>query len=409
MRDLLPAPAAAAAQVSAVVQKVFALHGYERVVTPAFEYADVLQRGLATVDRRELLRFVEPESGEVALLRPDITPQVARIIATRLQDRPGPWRLSYQGTVLRQRRGRARRQRQFSQAGIECVGLADRYADLEVIGLAVEACRQAGLEGFRIELGHVGIGEAALTAVPEALRDSARDALRRKDAHALEAVLSQGKLTKSERNRLLSLVNLFGGDEVIATARRQLRGAKEQLDALAEVYEGLRGIAPDVDLGIDLGELRGHGYYTGVSFAILAEGPGAPIGAGGRYDGLLRQFGADAPATGFGLDLDNLLWALGRQGHQPKPGMLRFVAASDPSLTKAIAAFRKAGVAVAWLPGDARRRAVEFARAWGYDGVLRGGNPPRVIRAQDGASRRLPEISDPTEATELQRWVRSSE
>ncbi|MEO0325265.1 MAG: ATP phosphoribosyltransferase regulatory subunit, partial [Myxococcota bacterium] len=108
MRDVLPEEAAERAALAAAVLGTFARYGYRRVITPAFEYAEVLERGLATVGRRDLLRFVEPESGEVALLRPDITPQIARIVATRLGDRPGPWRLAYQGTVLRRTRGRAR-------------------------------------------------------------------------------------------------------------------------------------------------------------------------------------------------------------------------------------------------------------------------------------------------------------
>ena len=108
LRDLLPEDAKALARLSAPINELLATHGYERIVTPAFEHAEVIERGLDQVDRNELLRFIDPETGEVALLRPDFTPQVARIVATRLSDRPGPWRLSYEGSVMRRRLGRAR-------------------------------------------------------------------------------------------------------------------------------------------------------------------------------------------------------------------------------------------------------------------------------------------------------------
>src|SRR6202789_3833736 len=118
MRDLLPDEAGSRRALARSVLDRFALHGYALVTPPVFEFAEVLERGLGTLDSANVLRFVEPESGEVAALRPDMTPQGARIIATRLRGRPPPFRLGYEGTVLRRRRGRARTQRQIPQAGV---------------------------------------------------------------------------------------------------------------------------------------------------------------------------------------------------------------------------------------------------------------------------------------------------
>ena len=100
MRDLLPPASMTRTLLWQRLMETFDLYGYQRVTTPPVEYAEVIERGLGTVDRRDLVRFVEPDSGEVALLRPDITPQIARIVATRLQDRPAPWRLCYEGTIV---------------------------------------------------------------------------------------------------------------------------------------------------------------------------------------------------------------------------------------------------------------------------------------------------------------------
>jgi len=117
MRDLLPDEARRRRALGRRVLEHFALHGYQLVTPPAFEFAEVLERGLGTLDPSDVLRFVEPESGEVAALRPDVTPQIARMVATRLAREPRPIRLCYEGTVVRRRQGRARRHRQMPQAG----------------------------------------------------------------------------------------------------------------------------------------------------------------------------------------------------------------------------------------------------------------------------------------------------
>jgi len=404
MRDVLPASVAASQRIARTVLGAFARYGYAQVVTPAFEHAEVLGRGLANVDRRDVLRFVEPESGEVALLRPDITPQIARIVATRMQDRPPPWRLSYHGSIIRRSRGRARKGRQLAQAGVECVGLAGREADLEVIRLATEAVAATGLEVFRVELGHVGIGRDALKSLPKAAREPAAAALRAKDGAELQRILDGCRASKKARRVLSALPELYGGGEVLAEARKLRAGLGPRLDELQAVMDSLGDLPGEV--GVDLGELRGQAYYTGVSFSLLAEGPGVPLGGGGRYDELLARFDAPAPATGFALDLSNLAWALRAAGESGAAEPPRWVGVEvDPQLASAL---RDAGVIVAWLPRTPRSRALEFARAWGYDAVLRGGTQRRLLRARDGAARRVPEAWRDV-LGELLSWTREEE
>src|ERR1700722_20128314 len=152
MRDLLPEEAAARRSLARQMLDRFALHGYALVTLPVFEFAEVLERGLGTLDPGDVLRFVEPESGEVAALRPDMTPQIARVIATRLRDRPPPVRLAYEGTVVRRRSGRARKHRQIPQVGVELVGVAGPGGDLELLALAAFAMRAAGLREFTLDL-----------------------------------------------------------------------------------------------------------------------------------------------------------------------------------------------------------------------------------------------------------------
>ncbi|MBX3245708.1 MAG: ATP phosphoribosyltransferase regulatory subunit [Myxococcales bacterium] len=388
MRDQLPPDARDRAALASRVLTVFESYGYERVTTPAFEHAEVIERGLE-VDRRDVLRFVEPETGEVALLRPDITPQIARIVATSLKGRPAPWRLCYHGTVLRRARGRARRSRQLSQAGVEHVGTAHLDADVEVVALAARALLGAGLRGFRLELGQVRIGRAVLASLPDAARLAAADALGQKDVVALEAVLKAAHVPAVERRRLADLTGLYGdGAEPLKRARRRFRDVETRaaLDELEALHDRIVALGLGEHLGVDLGELRGHAYYTGTSFTILAEGPGEPIGGGGRYDQLLARFGRAAPATGFAIDVEHLAWALAAEGAPwAPPTPPRIVAVDAPSAL--VDALREQGAQVATLPegwgrgGSPSAAALAYARAWRYDAVLLGAD--RLVRVGD--------------------------
>lgn len=409
MGDLVQPEAARRRALGDRLVSTFALYGYDLVATPFFEHSEVLERGLDQVDRRDLLRFVEPETGEVALLRPDITPQIARIIATRLHDRPPPWRLCYEGHVIRRQRGRARHQRQIAQAGVECVGLDGPEADVEVIALAARACGAAGLRDFRIELGQVHIGRVALDDVPEAAREAATDALVHKDVTALESLLRSAGVPARERRHLTSLTDLYGDLDILPRARRLLRSgpAMEALNDLEEVVGRLSDLGFGPQLAVDLGELRGQAYYTGVSFTLLAEGPGQPVAVGGRYDHLLGRFGPDEPATGFAMDLGNLGWALDRAGAPFAPGQPIRLVALGAGTEALVTPLRSRGVAVAQLDGRSRADALAFAKAWGYDGVLVGNKSGlKAHRVADLATRRVgADAVDEPDA--LLAWVRS--
>jgi len=391
MRDLLPPASMTRTLLWQRLMETFDLYGYQRVTTPPVEYAEVIERGLGTVDRRDLVRFVEPDSGEVALLRPDITPQIARIVATRLQDRPAPWRLCYEGTIVRRRRGRARKQRQVLQCGIECVGLKGPEADAEVIEVAVRACERVGLEDFLVEL----IGTEVLDHVPEDARLAVVETLAAKDATNLEKLLKEAGVVAVERKRLLMLCDLYGDRSVIADARRRLRNAaaKRALDELERVVERLESAGLGDRVAIDLSDLRRHSYYTGVSMTLLAAGPGEPLGMGGRYDDLLSRYDAPAPATGFAFEVDNVLWALSDAGVSLRGELpLRVVVAggSYARRRKTAEVWRSRGARVAVLPAKSDSEAKQYAKAWDYDLLIwQRGNSARVTRVQDGRSQAL--------------------
>lgn len=404
MRDLLFPRSTRRRRVSQQVVELFAANGYDLVSTPPFEYAEVLERGIATVDRRDLLRFVEPESGEVALLRPDITPQVARIVATQLRHRPAPWRLSYEGTVVRRRRGRARLQRQIAQAGIECIGIEGPEADAEVVRLAAEACQRVGLQDFRVELGQLAIIRNVLAKLPREAQAPVAAAMERKDHEALTLALrevdSAQQIDPQVQRELLALVDLYGAVDVLPKARLALRGVAEQqhLDRLDTVIAQLRSLGLGDRLSIDLGEVRGRSYYTGIRFTLLAPGPGEPVVTGGRYDALLERYGLPAPATGFALDLDNLEWALESAGIgavTAAPWRIVVADVDAPRQRRLAQRLRDDGCHVAELPvsklaassdGNHGDDACErYARAWSYDVALHAsGSGWQALRLEDG-------------------------
>jgi len=384
MRDLLPAEATRQASLARRVLSSFELCGYERVAVPAFEYAEVLERGLGVLDPHEVLRFVEPETGEVVALRTDMTPQVARLLATRLADAPLPARLCYEGAVLRRRRERARRQRQIAQAGIELVGRPGPSGDLEVLRVAVAATRAAGLSEFVVDLGHARVAGALLDGISPASRAELVEALDVKDGAELERRGRASGLGSAELQALRALSELSGGDDVFARARRVL-SQTAALPALAEL-EALWRAASDDGIGsrlsIDLGETRRFAYYSGAMFQILAEGPGRPVGAGGRYDGLLERFGLPRAAAGFAVDLDNLDWALRVAGvaEVDRPKVLVAPAESAAALLDLL---RREGVPCAPAPEGPFQ---EYAKAWRFTHVLVLSGERAELRSTTGSA-----------------------
>lgn len=313
MRDLVGPEVEARDRLAGALRATLQDAGYVRVTTPIYEYEEIVTRGLGGVDPRELVRFVEPGTGRVCVLRPDLTPQIARLVSTRLATARPPFRLCTEGSVVRLPRGRSRPRRQVAQTDVELLGVPAPAGDAEVIALCARAVRRAGVSRFLVELADASLAAAALAQVDPAAHEPVRARLADKDRAGLAAALAAARAPATARRILEALPDLYGGREVLARARRTLRGqaARTALAALGAVVAALDAAGLDAELAFDLGEVRGWDYYTGVRFAVLAEGPGVPVASGGRYDGLHRRYGRDLCATGFAVDLDALELAVG--------------------------------------------------------------------------------------------------
>ncbi len=368
MRDLVPGEARRLLTLTRTILESFELFGYEAVSVPPFEYAQVLEEDMGPLDAGQVLRFVEPETGEVVALRPDMTPQVARLVATRLGDAPLPARLCYEGAVVRRRAERARRDRQIHQAGFELVGLGSPAGDLEVLTVAASAVRAAGLDRFTLDLGHAGIASSLVAGAEPAVRARILEALAAKDVDETERRARASGIAGAELAALVALPSLCGGREVFDRAAKVFAGTAAE-GPTAELFTLCdqaisRGLSPSVL--IDLGETWNFAYYTGVMFQVLADGPGEAVGSGGRYDRLFDRFGAPRPAAGFAIDLGNLGWALERAGGtSARPSRVLVVrAGADPaSIDEFLSELRRQGVPAAEAPETG---AVDYARTWRY-------------------------------------------
>jgi ATP phosphoribosyltransferase regulatory subunit len=310
-RIYLPDEAARKRYVETRLFEVFRRWGYREVVTPTFEFSDVLSVGTDVGVQESMFKFVDRETGRMLALRADITPQIARVVATRLRDEPKPVRLAYITNVFRYDEPRVSHYREFYQAGVELIGLEKPEAEVEIIAMAIEGLRALGLDRFQIDLGHPDFFRGLLEEVTSdtGKRREIREALARKDASTLARLVQELAPPPEVAEALLALPTLFGREIVLERAARYARTerARRALANLTEVYRLLTiyGLADSVLL--DLGEVRGFDYYSGLYFEAYIAGFGASIAGGGRYDDMLARFGYDCPAVGFAFDVARAL------------------------------------------------------------------------------------------------------
>jgi len=285
--------------------------GYDEIILPTFEYLDVLAPGLEPELIEHCYQFIDRTTGRTLLLRPDATAQIARTVAMGLTGATLPLRLSYRTSVFRYEQEHAGRGREIFQVGAELIGLDDVMSDSEVIGLMIECLRTIGLQSFTVSLGHVGFVKGLLlrSGLSAQGQKSAEQAVARKDLPRLEEILAGERISKTAARAVREAPELYGQEEVLARGRVLAAGdpaLAASLERLSQVYQLLCAAGHRDSLLLDLGEFRGFDYYDGVVFDVFAEGVGAELGGGGRYDHLIGRFGNPLPSTGFGLDVDRL-------------------------------------------------------------------------------------------------------
>lgn len=330
VKDYTPEKAEELRRTEEGLLEEFARWGYRKVITPLFEYLDPLSIGLGDELKSKVMKFVDPSSGDVVALRPDITPQVGRIVATQLKDHTAPLRLCYNGRVVRFEEKSSGKEREIFQAGCELVGLGSAEADAEIIALGIKSLGKSGIKNLVLDIGHTGILRHLLAQTGEYRKDI-EDALKKKDQEALSRAIRKSKAAKPVKDAISALPSMFGGMEVLREAKK-IRSINKYVVELENVISVIGDYQSDCDINIDLAEIRGFNYYTGVTFEILSRDIQSPLVRGGRYDELMGKYGHDAPATGFAVDVESLLSQHRRDGENnqihfvvipKKPGLRR--------------------------------------------------------------------------------------
>ncbi len=292
------------------------LYGFRDIQTPTFEFFDIFNQKRGTVNSREMFKFFD-QYNNTLVLRPDITPSIARCVAKYYEKEDMQIRLCYTGSTFIHRSGYQGKLSEVTQIGAELMNDDSSDADGEMIALTIECLLKTGLDEFKVDIGHAGLFRGLVNEA--GLSDEEIEQLRifitNKNIFAVEDMLENRDMPEGCRELLILLPDLFGSLDTIRSAREKTRNpqaldALERLERLSEIMEAY-GLTEHVTF--DLGMLSHYEYYTGVIFKAYTYGTGDAIVTGGRYDGLVEQFGKKTPAIGLAFMLDELLSALNRQ------------------------------------------------------------------------------------------------
>ncbi|MDH4026911.1 MAG: ATP phosphoribosyltransferase regulatory subunit, partial [Desulfuromonadales bacterium] len=288
VKDFLPVKAAKLDYLQNTLRSIYKAWGFRPVAPAILEDLAVLELGLGSDLRANTFRFDDRQTGRLVAFPPDITPQVARIAATRMREMPLPFRLCYNGRVLRHTEQRLGKDREIFQSGVELIGLSGPEADAEMIAMAVKCLQSVGATEFTIDIGQVEFLRGVLNDLPldanQAL--ALRTAITAKDLSGLQQLLKTLPLNDQQRAELLALPRLYGGRETLDQARKAISNPASQkaLDELEKVLEVLSVYGVEEHITLDLGEMRGFDYHSGLVFQGFLSGFGRAVCSGGRYD-----------------------------------------------------------------------------------------------------------------------------
>ena len=298
------------------LRDTLSLYGYQDIETPTFEFFEIFNSDTGTVSSREMFKFFD-RNNNTLVLRPDMTPSIARSVAKYYSDCDVPLRLSYVGNTFTNNHSYQGKLAEKTELGAEHINDDSPEADAEALVMMIDCFLAAGLTDFRIEIGQTEFYRAIMDAVDvsDETRDKIHEYIENKNSLGMEILLSDMSIDESYRKVLLYYNELYGDVSMLDQARKLTDNPRciRAIDRLHAVYEVVASYGYESYLSFDLGMVNYYDYYTGIIFRGYTYGTGDAIGKGGRYDNLLVQFGKDAPAIGFTILVDELLNALSRQ------------------------------------------------------------------------------------------------
>ncbi|MGL5435421.1 MAG: ATP phosphoribosyltransferase regulatory subunit [Lachnospiraceae bacterium] len=316
VRDIYAEECARKQTVQKEIQSVFHLYGYQNIETPTFEFFDIFKKERGSVVSSEMYKFFDRDNNTL-VLRPDMTPSIARCVAKYYMDETMPLRLCYLEPAFLNGTSYQGRLKETTQTGVELIGDASSDADAEMIVMVVDALKASGLQEFQVDLGQVEFyrGLVEESGMDDDTQEQLHELVENKNYFGVETLLSKLEIKPELKQVFLKLPELFGDIEQIRLAKSMTTNerALKAIERLEHIQEILDGYGVGEYISYDLSMLSKYSYYTGIIFKAYTYGTGEYVVTGGRYDKLLIQFGKDTPAIGFMIVIDQLMLALSRQ------------------------------------------------------------------------------------------------
>lgn len=298
------------------IHKVMKLYGYSDIQTPSFEFFDVFGKDKGSTPSKNMYKFFDRE-GNTLVLRPDVTPSIARAVSKYFTREDMPIRFCYMGNTFVNNAEHQGKLKEITQTGAELIGDNRSDADVEIIALVINALLKCGLTEFQIEIGHAGIisGMIEVAMLDEDMAEDFKELLENKNFFGVEAFLNDNNINETARLLISKLCSYSGSIDIIKEAKEMTDNPLmlKAFERLEKVYDMLTTYDYQRYISFDLANVSNHEYYTGITFKGYTYGTGDAVVTGGRYDRLLKLFGMDTQAMGFAINLDQLLIAMERQ------------------------------------------------------------------------------------------------
>ena len=316
VRDVYGKECARKLTIENKINNIFNLYGFHNVQTPTFEFFDIFNKERGSVPSKNLYKFFDRE-GNTLVLRPYLTPSIARIAAKNYMDVNVPIKLCYNANTYINNSELQGKLKEITQLGCELIGDDSVEADAEMVALVVNSLKSAGFDKFLVEIGQVDFYKGLLEecGFEDDVEEELRVRIENKNFFGVEELLDSKDIPSNVKDTFLKLPSLFGSSDVLDKAKELATNEKslKAIEKLEEVYSILVDYGVADYISFDLGMLSNFNYYTGIIFKAYTYGTGDAIVAGGRYDKLLSQFGKDSAAIGFAVYMDQLLMAMSSQ------------------------------------------------------------------------------------------------
>lgn len=295
---------------------ILELYSYHDIETPTFEFFDIFNRDKGSAPSNEMYKFFDRDNNTL-VLRPDITPSIARCVAKYYADEELPVRLCYTGNTYTNTLKLQGKLKEVTQIGAELINDDSSAADAEIIATVIDCFNRIGIKDFQIEIGQIDYfkGLVAESGISEAEEEQIKEYIHIKNFFGLEEYVNELNISDSLKKAFVAFDSLFGGISMLDKAEGYVTNATslEAVKRLRRVYAALKCYGYEDRISFDLGVLDGYNYYTGIIFRGYTYGTGDAVVKGGRYNNLLKQFGKDAPSIGFAFTVEELIMAMNRQ------------------------------------------------------------------------------------------------